>query len=994
MIRSRVDDPMALAPAPDHVLPHRLRQRRARSPRAAAGRLTGPTTGDTLSRAGSASGGRAHAMTLLIIVLLPLLGAILPSVFIRWGRGASALSALAVTVAALLAWAAVLPQALGEQAPTFSVPWIPALGLHLALTMDGLALLFTGLILGIGLMVVIYANYYLSKRDPMGRFFSYLLLFMGSMLGVVLSSDLLLLAIFWELTSVSSFLLIGFWSHRSDARRGARMALTVTGLGGLALLGGVVLLGYIGGSFQIADLQAARETIHGHLWYLPALVLILIGAFTKSAQFPFQFWLPQAMAAPTPVSAYLHSATMVKAGVFLLARLHPVLGGTESWFFLVAGVGLTTMVVAAFLANLAHDLKGLLAYSTVSHLGLIVTLLGFGTQGAVVAAVFHILNHALFKASLFMTAGIVDHEAGTRDLRLLGGLRRTMPITATLAIVASAAMAGLPPLNGFLSKELFLEETMHLPYSVGPWWLVPAIATVGAVLSMGYALRYALNTFFGAEPESFPHKPHDPPAGMWLPVAVMVASCVAIGLLPDLLGAPIAERAADASHYAPVHHVHFALWHGLSPALLMSGIAIVVGIGVWRAQPAFVPLFEGPIPLPSGKAIFEGSIAAMVGAARAARAGWHRGRLQDAIAWMVAAFVALLLPALLFKIPRWSPAPEDLDLSLIGGVLLLLGAIGATLWYHRRRAVALIAIGVIGLIVSLGFVYLSAPDLALTQLSVEVATIVLMLLALHLLPKKSAPDKLDLAMVRDVVIAVGAAVVVGVFTWLLIIDPPTSETSAYYLANSKPGGGGTNVVNVILVDFRGFDTFGEVTVLGIAALGIYAMIDGMGLPEKFRKAPHDEAAHPTMLIVIARVLLPLAMVVAVYLFLRGHNEPGGGFVAGLVVSAAIILQYLARGIAWTQSKMNLDYHPVIALGVLTAGLTGAGAVALGQPFLRSWHEHFDLGLLGELELASAAAFDLGVFLAVVGAVLLVLINLSKMPLSTQVREATAADEED
>jgi multicomponent K+:H+ antiporter subunit A len=931
---------------------------------------------------------------LLILVLLPLIGAILPGVFIRWGRGASALSALAVTLAALGLWGYLAVPALRGDTPTFDVPWIPALGLRLAFAMDGLGLMFSGLILGIGLMVVIYAKFYLSPRDPMGRFFAYLLLFMGAMLGVVLSSDLLLLAVFWELTSVSSFLLIGFWSHRADARRGARMALTVTGLGGLALLGGVVLLGYIAGTFQISELIAARDQIHGHLWYLPALFLVLLGAFTKSAQFPFQFWLPQAMAAPTPVSAYLHSATMVKAGVFLLARLHPVLGETEAWFYAVAGVGLTTMVVGAFLANLANDLKGLLAYSTVSHLGLIVALLGVGTEAAIVAAIFHILNHALFKASLFMTAGIVDHEAGTRDLRQLGGLRRAMPITAALALVASASMAGLPPLNGFLSKELFLENTLHLPHATGPWWLVPAIATLGAVLSMGYALRYALNTFFGAEPASFPHKPHDPPWGMWVPVAVMVALCVAIGLLPDLLAAPIVERAADASHHAHVHHVHFALWHGFTPALLMSGVAVGVGALVWWAQPRFVPLFDGPIPLPSGKGLFENTVAAAVLAARTWRAVWDRRSLRSAVAWMIAAFVALLLPVLLYKVPRWAPAPQDLDLSLIGGLALLLAAVGATVVLHRRRAVALIAVGVVGIVVSLGFVYLSAPDLALTQLAVEVATIVLMLLALHLLPKKSEVEPLDLRMLRDVGIAVGAAVSAGVITWLLLIDPPTSATSAYYLAQSKPAGGGTNVVNVVLVDFRGFDTFGEITVLGIAALGIYAMIDGMGLPEAFRRGPHDEAAHPTMLVVLARVLLPLAMVVAVYLFLRGHNEPGGGFVAGLVVASAIVLQYLARGIGWTQHKMNLDYHPFIAIGVLTAGLTGVGAVAFGQPFLKSWHDHFDLGLLGELELASAALFDLGVFLAVVGAVLLVLVNLSKLPESTRVRAVRAVDEED
>lgn len=934
-------------------------------------------------------------MTLLFVILIPLLGAALPPLFMRWGRSASAGSAIAVTLAALGVWASLAPAALRGEGATLRLEWIPALGLNLSLGLDGLALLFSGLILGIGLLVVIYGKYYLSKKDPMGAFFCYLLLFMGSMLGVVLSANLLLTVVFWELTSVTSFLLIGFWGHRADARRGARMALTITGLGGLCLLGGAILLGHIAGTYEISELVDARTTTLAHPWYAGALVLILLGAFTKSAQFPFQFWLPQAMAAPTPVSSYLHSATMVKAGVFLLARLHPALGGSEMWFYLVAGTGLATLLVGAFLANLAHDLKGLLAYSTISHLGLIVALLGFGTKAAVIAAVFHILNHAMFKASLFMAAGIVDHEAGTRDLRLLGGLRRYLPITAVLALIATAAMAGLPPLNGFLSKELFLEETLHLPFQVGPWWLVPAVATLGALLSVGYSVRFGLNTFFGPEPESYPHPPHDPPVGMWVPVAVLVAGCIAVGLVPDLLGAPIVEQAAAASSYVEVGHVHFALWHGLTPALLMSGIAILAGVGVWVLQPRLIPLFEGPIPLPSGKLIFEDLLAGMVAFALGFRDWFDQRSLQNAIAWMTLVFVLLIGSALVIKLPTWRPTAADIDPSLLGGVLLLVLAIGGTVYFHRKRAAALAIMGAVGVLVSMGFVYLSAPDLALTQLAVEVSTIVLMLLALHLLPARSLRERLSFRHLRDGALAVGAALVAGLLTWLLLIEPPVSATSAYYLAESKPGGGGTNVVNVILVDFRGFDTFGEVSVLGIAALGVYAMLSGMGLPAQWsRPESPNESAYPLMLGVVARVLLPLALVVAVYLFLRGHNEPGGGFVAGLVVSAAILLQYLASGIGWAQYKMRLQFHPMIALGIFTAGLTGVGAFFFGRPFLTSWHEHYHLPLIGEIELASAMAFDLGVFLTVVGALLMVLVNLSKLPRSTTVRTLTHSDEED
>ena len=348
------------------------------------------------------------------------------------------------------------------ESPRASWPWVPDLGLDLALRLDGLALLFALLILAIGLLVILYAHYYLSEEDPAGRFFGLLMLFMAAMLGVVLADNLLLLVVFWELTSVTSFLLVGYWSGRADARQGARMALAVTGAGGLALLAGCLILGAIAGTYEISALAAARERVQADPLFPVALVLMLVGAFTKSAQFPFHFWLPEAMAAPTPVSAYLHSATMVKAGIFLLLRLYPVLGGNALFEYVVVTVGLVTIVFGAYVAIFKHDLKGLLAYSTISHLGLIMFLIGLDSPLSSVAAVFHVINHATFKASLFMAAGIIDHESGTRDMRRINGLWKYMPHTATLAIVAAAAMAGVPLLNGFLSKEMFFAEALDL----------------------------------------------------------------------------------------------------------------------------------------------------------------------------------------------------------------------------------------------------------------------------------------------------------------------------------------------------------------------------------------------------------------------------------------------------------------------------------------------------------------------------------------------------
>ena len=403
---------------------------------------------------------------LLTIILLPLLAGTLLT---GWSgalpsagfRRRTAWLAAAVTVASIALLLTQASSVMGGATVQSFATWVPEVGLNLGLRLDGLSLMFALLITGMGLLIILYADSYLGKDDPVGKFFSTFMLFMAAMLGIVLSDNLLLLLVFWELTSISSFLLVGYWRQRADARAGARMALAITGGGGLAMLGGFVLLGQIAGTYDISQMSSLAAQIQADTRYPAALILILVGCFTKSAQFPFHFWLPQAMAAPTPVSAYLHSATMVKAGIFLLARLTPVIGGSDLFMVLVAGTGLFTMTFAAFVAIFKHDLKGLLAYSTISHLGLITFLIGLGSPLAAVAAIFHILNHATFKAALFMTAGIVDHETGTRDLRRLGGLRKAMPATFVVAAVAGLSMAGLPPLFGFLAKETLLVTATH-----------------------------------------------------------------------------------------------------------------------------------------------------------------------------------------------------------------------------------------------------------------------------------------------------------------------------------------------------------------------------------------------------------------------------------------------------------------------------------------------------------------------------------------------------
>ena len=922
-------------------------------------------------------------MSLALIVLLPFLGAVLPALMIRVGRNACAIAAGSVTLLALALLLGHAPAVLDGQILWYGFDWMPLLGLNVHFFLDGLSLLFAGLILGIGLLIIIYARFYLSKEDPMGNFYTYLLLFQGAMVGIVLSDNVLLMLIFWELTSLSSFLLIGFWSHLPQGRQGARMALTVTGAGGLSMIAGMLLLGSIVGSYDLTAILAQRELIQASPLYVPALVLILGGCFAKSAQFPLHFWLPHAMAAPTPVSAYLHSATMVKAGLFLLARLWPVLSGTDPWFYIVATTGLVTMLLAAGIALFKDDLKGLLAFSTVSHLGLVTMLLGFGTQMAAVAAVFHIINHATFKAALFMNAGIVDHEAGTRDIKRLGGLLFLMPITATLAMVAAASMAGVPFFNGFLSKEMMLEEAAHTSFAGKAGW-IPVFATLAAIFSVAYSFRFIVHVFFGRKREDYPRKPHDPPFGMWLPPAFLVVLVVLIGLFPETMAGSLVRVSASAVIGAPAPEFHLAIWHGFTPALLMSAVALLAGLSILRAYSQVRAGWEAG-PHPDAKRMFDAGLGAVVAVARWLTHGVHNGSLPRYIA-------AVLMSGLLMGVVAFIQSQHGAGERAIQPVpmvawiawLLLIGASLAAVWLHRQRFLAVMLVGVVGLIVSVGFLYLSAPDLALTQISVEVGTVILILLALYFIPKQSLVEASMPRLWRDGALAVAVGAGVGGLSYAMMTRG-FETLSGFYLEQSVPGGGGTNVVNVILVDFRGFDTFGEIIVLGIAALTIFALLDGAVRGNAGRRLsawvpdmPVSADRHPMMMVVATRVMLPLALLVGVYIFLRGHNQPGGGFIAALVVSIALIMQYMASGFGWAAQRMRIDYHAMIGAGVLIAAATGILSMSLGYPFLTSAFTHLHWPIVGEFEIASAMSFDAGVFLTVVGAVMLALANLSRL----------------
>ena len=917
-----------------------------------------------------------------IVVLLPFVGAIFAAWASRVNRLASALVAVIITVLALAFLAPSMALPFAGETLIQSWSWIPAIGLQFSFRLDGLSLLFALLILIMGLLIIIYARYYLSKKDSMGRFFSYLLMFMGSMLGIVLSENLIQLVIFWELTSLTSFLLISYWQHRKDAREGARMALIITGAGGLTLLAGVLLLGNVVGSYNLTEVLAAGELIRSHELYLPVLVLILIGAFTKSAQFPFHFWLPHAMAAPTPVSAYLHSATMVKAGIFLLARFFPVLSGTPEWTWLVGGAGLITLLIGAYTALFQHDIKGLLAYSTISHLGLITLLFGFGTPLAAVAAIFHIINHATFKASLFMVAGIIDHEAGTRDMRRLNGLFKYMPHTAVLAMIAASAMAGVPLLNGFLSKEMFFEQALTASGTSALAWAIPVLVIIAAVFSVAYSLRFIHDVFFNGEPIDLPKTPHEPPRFMKIPVDLLVVICLAVGIVPMYTVAPVLAVAVAGTLQTAPPDYSLAIWHGFNLPLMMSFVALAAGILVYLVRKRLFAWHESSMAHWDARVIFNAVIGGLDKFATGVTRSFDKGSLQNASAWVIGTgLVAGLIGFMSVSAPLLGDRvllPVD-AVSLLAAAILIVASL-MTAVFHRQRLVALVMLGVVGLVVSLMFVKFSAPDLALTQLSVEVVTIVLLLLALYFLPQTTPKEGCRLRVNRDVFISVLSGIGVMALTMAVLTRDFTS-ISDFFLLNAVPGGGGTNVVNVILVDFRGTDTLGEIAVLALAGLGIYAMLQGMKLP-----APDQDANgllwsrdnHPEIMQTLTRLLLPLMLMIAAYIFLRGHNLPGGGFIAGLITAVALIVQYLANGIAWTSERLKFDMHWVIGLGLLIATATGLVAMGLGYPFLTSTFTYLNWPVVGKFEVASAIAFDLGVFLVVVGATVMSLVELGKL----------------
>ena len=920
-----------------------------------------------------------------IIILLPLiLGTTLVSLLKQSSRRLTAFAAVGVSMTSLGLLLTQAREVFNGAVITQSWSWLPQLGIDFSFRLDALGLLFALLISGIGTLIYIYAYFYLGPKNSLNKLYLLLMLFMAAMLGISLSNNLILLLVFWELTSISSFLLVGYWSNYDAAQRGSRMALTITGMGGLAMLGGFILLGQITGTYEIDQILTMTAQIQSHALFVPTLLLILLGAFTKSAQFPFHFWLPNAMAAPTPVSAYLHSATMVKAGIFLVARLLPIFAGAALFHNLVTFIGLFTLCMAAFFAIFKEDLKGLLAYSTISHLGLIMCLLGIGSPLAVAAAIFHIINHATFKAALFMIAGIIDHESGTRDLRKLSGLWQLLPYTATLTMVTAASMAGVPLTNGFLSKEMFFTEL--LSNLSGPVLICSAIvATLAGIFAVAYSVRLVHGVFFdGPLGKQVPNKDaHEPPFGMRAPATLLAILCILVGLFPALLVENIVNSTARAStQVMDFEGAHLALWHGFNMPLLMSVIASIGGLIFYfslakggKIREIDLDPYLGRL---QGRVAFDLFLKSLLLNSRKFKRLTENGKLQSYILWIVIFSIAVVaLPFLGQGLTTGTRELTHAPALAIVLWLLLFSSCWMMLWFHHERIKAVLISGAIGLVVTMVFICFSAPDLALTQITVDVVTTVLLLMSLSLLPQLTPYESSVSRRWRDALIAIGGGLGIAWITWLILTRDHNS-ISWFFMQQSIPLGGGTNVVNVILVDFRGFDTFGEITVLGIAGIGALCLMDGMrthgttmtkGLSYRFNPSP-------LMLRITASWILPIALVVSLYIFLRGHNLPGGGFIAGLITALALIIQYMALGQDHAEqllkAKSGRLYEIWIGTGLVIAGLTGLGAWFWGRPFLTSAHFYVSPPILGEMHLATAALFDVGVYITVVGATMLLI----------------------
>jgi len=900
-------------------------------------------------------------------------------------------SAPAAAFALLLS---VTPQVVSAGAVETRLPWMPSLGLEAVFYFDGLSSLFALLITGIGTLVVIYAGYYLEDDPGAPRFLSYLLLFMASMLGLVVAGDVVTLFLFWEGTSVTSFLLIGYKTKDEEARRGAFKALLITGGGGITLLAGLLIAGHVVGSGDLSALLASGEALRSSPLYLLMLALLGLAAFTKSAQAPFHVWLPDAMTAPTPASAFLHSATMVKAGLYLMARFNPVLGMTVEWFWLLSIGGVITMVVGAYLGFKQNDLKGLLAYSTVSQLGVLMMLLGQDTEIAFKAFVIGVLAHALYKSALFLVTGIVDHAAGTRDLRRLGGIAGQFRFLTGVAAVAGLSMAGLPPLFGFLAKETLLATVVHPGVPAIAGQIFTALAVIAAALLVGQALMFVWDTFLGRARDPHLH-PHKVRAGFLLAPAVPAALSILLVSLPEPEPfVAFLAKAAESAYGAPVK-VSLALWTGIHPELILSIVAVGLGLGLFfnrarvRAGQWAVTERVGGFSMNSLYAAFLRLVDRLAFLATRTQTGSLRTYLMV----MLLGSGGLIL--LYGAIPTEVPTPRLPPITVAAGLellqlfsLLLAVAAAAASVVLKRDLMAVLALGASGLAVAVLFALEPAPDLALVQVVVDLLITIVLILVLRRLPRKLreqayrlTPQRDPWRLARDFFISIsGGMIMAAVVLTALNTRPRPSIVTPFFERNAKPLTGASDIVGAILLDFRALDTMFEIAVFAMAGVGVYTLMryalkQGAGKPAK-EEEPYRSillgigGRRPSPFVrLLTDAILPLSMVFAVVHMMFGHAQPGDGFTAGVMVTLAVGLWHVVYGNAEARRRLTwLRPAPLIAGGLLLLVVNGVVAALISGHFLApvDYGEMIGLALPGEFHISSSFLFEVSIFLTVLG----------------------------
>ncbi len=903
-------------------------------------------------------------------------------------------------IAAFLLLAGRMPSLQANLVYTWQMGWLPSQGLNLCFYLDSLSALFALLITSIGTLVVVYAGYYFKKDPGAWRFFTYIFLFMGAMLGLVMAGDGITLFVFWEGTSIVSFLLVAYQSKNENARQGAFKALFITAGGGIALLVGLLFIAHEVGDSRFIAILNSGEVLRESPLYPIILGLVALGAFTKSTQFPFHIWLPDAMSAPTPASAYLHSATMVKAGIYLMARLNPVLGLTEPWFWLLTLIGMTTMLTGAVVGLKKHDLKAVLAYSTICQLGILMMMIGQDMEISFKALIIGIFAHALYKSALFLVVGIVDHETGTRDLRRLGGLRRTMPYTFTVGALAALSMAGLPPLFGFLAKETLLATAVHptLPQAVA-WVFVGASVLTGALM-LAISGRFIWDTFMG-QPRDPSVGGHEAPVFMWMAPAVPAVLSIVIGQLPGPKEeAALLANAAGAAYGATVK-VSLALWTGLNIPLFLSMVAIGLGSVIFAYRRPVTEFYSRFHPRFTLDSLFDRLLKGIEHMAAWAL-GLQNGKLRFYLATMLTATLVLvgLFGGFLPPIDRAALSGPALTFSgeirmlRIVALFLVLGTSLACV-FLRNDFFAILAFGASGLGVAVIMALEPAPDVALVQIVVDILLVVILVLSLSRLPRHKLKriqqigfHRSRMGLARDAVISMALGALVMLMSLAALLSRPRmSLLTPFFEASAKPGTGSNSIVGAILTDFRGLDTLMEITVFSIAGIGIFTLLchathkfsgdrtgrekTGIGSSNGFSTIGVGGPRTSPLLRVLAHLVLPLAMVISICHLLYGHDQPGDGFTGGVITSIGIGFWYVVFGFDETRRQLGwLKPSRLIVCGILMAILSAAGsAVVTGSFFANADFGHLlGLPMPTGVHLSTSFIFEAAIGLSVVGSV--------------------------